>query len=153
MKIWLYDAKDDGTRAVSHKQIGRNLQALPGGREYRIEVKVNRNVRSLPQNAMLHAIAQIYAIYTGHTVDEIKDMWKKEYWFEWKTNKLGQEYKRLKSVTEAEDTKTFSELINTMLQWGQKAYPECIVPRPEDINYIRLMEIQNEYSESFNQFS
>lgn len=147
MKRYLYKKT-----AEDHARFGRQLWADIADddqREYIISLKLNRNIRSIPQNAMFHAICQIYAMYTGHTLEEIKDEFKRERFYELKVDKQGNEFKRLKS-TKGLDTLEFTSLINNLMQWGQEHHPTCIVPRREDMHYQRLMEIEDQYEREFS---
>lgn len=140
--------------AALHQKIGHNLMRLPDG-EYIISWKKNRNVRSLPQLRLAHVICKIYAIYTGHTLEEIKDEFKRERFYEIRTDKQGKEFKRLKSFSKdfdgrSWDTLEMTSLVNNLLDWGNTHHPLCVVPRKEDIHYQMLMEIENDYEVEFS---
>ena len=48
------------------------LQDLDLQKPYNVELKKQRNIRSLSQNAYLHVCIQIYAIHFGYTLAEAK---------------------------------------------------------------------------------
>jgi len=132
-----------------HAEFGRKVWAeSEEGVEYIYTRKVNRPIRSIPQNKMFHAICQVFAMYTGHTIEEIKDEFKRERYFEMRTDKQGVLFKRLKSTSKA-DTSEFTWLINNLLEWGRDKWPSCIVPRKEDMSYLMLIEIEEQYEREF----
>lgn len=139
---------------TKHQVLGRTFMRLPDG-EYIISWKRNRNIRSLPQLRLAHVICKIYGMYTGHTLEEIKDEFKRERFYEIKIDKQGKEFKRLKSFSKdfdgrPWDTIEMTSLINNILDWGHTHHPLCVVPRKEDIDYIRLMEIEQDYDIEFS---
>jgi len=148
MNIWIYEAATPQQRLASHKAIGRKLQDLEAGKDYIVQVKVKKNIRSIKQNAFFHAVCQLYAVYTGHTLEEIKDEFKRARWFEMREDKLGRQFKRLKS-TAGLDTAEFASVCNNLLQWGREEFPGCIVPEPQDMDYKMWMDIQNDYEAAF----
>lgn len=111
-------------------------------------VKEKRNIRSVKANAFFHAICQLYAINTGHTLEEIKDEFKRARYYELIVDKRGREFKRLKS-TSGLDTAEFASVCNNLLQWGREEFPEVIVPQRKDMDYIKWMDIQNDYEQAF----
>jgi hypothetical protein len=132
-----------------HAQFGKYVwDTANEGVEYIFTRKVNRAIRSLPQNRLFHVICQIYAMYTGHTMQEIKDEFKSERFFKMETDKQGVLFKRLRSTAKL-DTTEFTSLVNNLLEWGRDKWPKCVVPRKEDMNYIMLMEIESQYEREF----
>jgi hypothetical protein len=139
MNTFVYKANDP----QSHKQLGKELGKLESG-EWIISWKINRPIRSISQNKFFHAVCKVYAIYTGHTLEEIKDEFKRDCFFEMKVDKQGVEFKRLKSTAKL-DSAQFTHLCNALLQWGLDKHAECYVPRKEDMTYQTLMEIDERY--------
>lgn len=149
MKNVIYDAKDETTRAASHKAVGKILQELPAG-EYAIKIVKNRHIRSLGKNAEYHAIWHIYAIHTGHYIDELKkEFYDKIGFYELHTDARGKTTKRYKSSADLDEVQ-MQALINQQAQWGREEFPEVIVPRPQDRDYKLWMDIQNEYNKTFS---
>lgn len=147
MKSYLYEPGND----ASHKEIGRILRELPKDKKYIISIKRNKAIRSISANAFFHAVCQIYAIYTGHTLQEIKDEFKRDRFFEMTTDKLGRQFKRLKSTGDL-DTAEFAAVCNNLIQWGHEQFPAVIVPRKEDLTYIQWINVENEYEKVFSGF-
>ena len=143
MKHFVYKAGDK----YSHQDLGRELMKLEDG-EYLISWKKNRNIRSIPQNRLFHALCSVYAMYSGYTLEEIKDDFKRDCFYEIKFGKQGQEIKRLKE-TRGLDTAEFTRVVNQLMLWGSQRWPECIVPRREDVDYKMLMEIETNYDLEF----
>lgn len=145
MKLIPYTAKD----AVSHKKVGRVLQELPEG-DYVISVKKNKPIRSLKANSYYHLVWNIYAIHTGHYIDELK----KEFYdhigfYDLFEDSRGVITRRYKSSAKCDKTE-MAALINQQLEWGRHEFPEVIIPRLEDTTYLQWMEIENQYNKTFS---
>lgn len=146
--IFLYKAKDK----IVHETFGKKLWNMAESGEFIISVKKNKPIRSLGSNNYFHMILSIYATYTGHYIDEIKDEFKNDIgYYDIITDKLGKPFKRLKSTSKA-DTTEMASVINQFEQWGRDKFPECIVPRKEDATYIQWLEVQNQYERTFSGF-
>lgn len=133
-----------GGNAIDHKKVGDFLRSIAAGEQWILEIKKNRPIRSIPQNKFYHAVLQLYAIGTGYDKDDI------EYWFKmakhYKITITDQgEEKKSPAKTSNLDTKEFTNMVNALLQWGRDEYPAVIVPRREDLNYIQMIEIENQY--------
>lgn len=164
MKKFVYDTSNQ-TRASDHAKIGKYLKELSQGdpekikagtktpKRYTVEIKELKVIHSIPQMAFFHVVCQIYALYTGHLLEEIKDEFKKECFYEIIRDKQGNEFKRLKS-TSGLDKDEYSSLINNLLEWGRKHHPTVIVPKREDMDYRRWMEfeidVKNQYEKEFS---
>lgn len=152
MKKFIYDT-NKGIRSMSHADIGKKFQELPEGKRFKIEVSEIKVIHSIPQSAYFHVICSIYAIHTGHTLQEIKDEFKSARFFEIIVDKQGQEFKRLKSTSKLNVTE-YASVINNLLQWGLENWPECTVKKKGDMDYIQWMEyeaeVKNEYNRSFS---
>lgn len=145
MKHILYKAGDD----ESHKNTGKILRALDAG-EYIIQIKKNKNIRSLGANAYYHMVWNIYATHTGHYIDELKkEFYDKIGFYETWVDERGKEVRRYKSSGK-EDTAGMAALINKQAQWGRDEFPKVIVPRKEDATYMQWMEVENEYNKTFS---
>lgn len=144
MRILLYNPADK----ANHTKVGKELQALPEG-DYVITIKKNRPVRSIAANKFFWAVIKIYAVHTGHTENEINEMFRMDRFFKITYNAKGEEKKVTKSTSKL-DTKEFSEVINNLLQWGREEFPEVIIPRQEDLTYKQWLEIENSYSRTFS---
>jgi hypothetical protein len=153
MRNYLYDASSPEAHAISHKEIGKKLQEMgkeyPG--KYIISWKRHKQIRSMKANAFFHAVCQIYAMYSGHTVDEIKHEFKMARFYTLETDKLGREFKRGKSSSGL-DTGEFAAVCNNLLEWGKDEFPAVIVGRKEDMTYIQWLNIQDEYEKVFSGF-
>lgn len=142
--IGLYDNRSEDSKRALY----RTLKELPEG-EYVYEIKKNRPIKSSKQSNFFHAVCQIYAMYTGHTLQEIKDEFKRDRFFEIVVDKQGKEFKRLKDTAGLPDDE-YSALINNLLQWGREKFPDCIIPRKEDFTYKMWLDIQNNYERDFS---
>ena len=151
MKKWLYDTTE-GKRADSHLKIGRELKELPDGKRYIITAKLHRVIHSQEQRAYFHVICTIYAVHTGHTMDEIKDEFKRARYYELKVDNFGKEFKRLKSTADA-DTAEYAWLITNLLQWGSEEWPAVIIPKKEDHDYERWLEIEAAIEEEYRRMT
>jgi hypothetical protein len=144
MKVFLYTAGDPN----SHKELGRKLQELESGKEYIIEVKKNRAIRSLSQNKYYWVILQIIAISTGeYDKDTLHDTCKKKFNGHWVHFPSGDEY--LGKSTSDLDSAEFTAYLNRVKQWALEEF-NIIIPEPKDIDYKRWMEIENSYDEHFH---
>jgi len=149
MKILLYKATDPEKRKVSHQEIGRALSEFPPG-EYVVKITKNRNIRSMGANAFYHVVLSIYATHTGHYIDELKkEFYDKIGYFEIFEDKRGKQTKRYKSSSD-EDTSGMSKLINQVLQWGREEFPDVKIPQKQDVDYLRYMEVENDYNKTFS---
>jgi hypothetical protein len=152
MKRFIYDT-NKAIRKMSHEDVGKKFQELPEGKRYKIEVTEIKVIHSIPQSAYFHVLCSIFAIHTGHTLQEIKDEFKKDRFFEIIVDKQGQEFKRLKSTSKLNVTE-YASVINNILQWGREKWPECVVKRKEDMDYLQWMEfeaaVKNEYNKTFS---
>lgn len=145
---FLYKARDKD----SHQAFGKKLWETYESGEFVITVKKNKPIRSLGANNYFHMILSIYATYTGHYLDEIKGEFKYDIgYYDIITDKLGKQFKRLKSTSKA-DTTEMASLTNQLEQWGRNKFPECIIPRKEDATYIQWLEVQNQYERTFSGF-
>ena len=146
--ITIYKAGD----AKAHAEFGKKLWNEYKSGEYVIKITKNKPIRSLGANNYFHMVLSIYASYTGHYLDEIKDEFKLDVgYYDLVTDKQGKQFKRLKSTSE-EDTTGMSRLTNQLLQWGRDKHPECIIPRLEDATYLQWIQVQNEYEKVFSGF-
>lgn len=145
MKILLYKAKD----AESHKKLGKALQDLPDG-EYVVEVKKNRNIRSMSANKYYHAILNIIGISTGHTHAELHETLKLKFNCEVVFFPKGGSQTIGKS-TNGLDTKEFAAYINRVKQWAIDEFGISI-PEAKDVDYVKWMEYENTYNENTNGF-
>lgn len=137
-------------RAQTKERINKMIDEMPDG-EYIGDIKKNLPIRSIKANKFFHAVCNVYAIYTGHTMQEIKDEFKRDRFFEMRVDKQGREYKHLKE-TSGLDTKEYASVCNNLLQWGREKHPEITIERQEDMDYQRWMEIENEYNRVFSGF-
>lgn len=145
MKIILYKTDD----TAGHTAFGKTMRDLPPG-EYIIKITKNKNIRSLGANAYYHMVWNIYAIHTGHYIDELKkEFYDKIGYFEEWTDARGKITRRYKSTSD-EDTAGFAAIINKQAQWGREEFPEVIVPRKEDATYLQWMQVENEYNKTFS---
>lgn len=135
---------------AAHAAAGRAMwnHAKDGKTEYIIRMYVNHPTRSVGQNRMFHAVLGVYAVYTGRTLQDLKDDFKREHFYEWKTDKQGREYKHVKETSKA-TTEEMTGAINKLLVWGYDQWPECPVPDPRNITYMKLMEIEDNYEKEF----
>lgn len=147
MKKWIYDTKKE-YRAAAHKEIGRKLMELQEDKRFIIEVKVLRTIHSIPQMQYFHVVCTIYATHTGHTMEEIKDEFKRARFFEMKIDKFGREFKRLKP-TSGLDVAEYASLINNLLQWGLEEYPQVIIKKKEDLTYEKWIEYESLVDEEY----
>lgn len=147
MKKWIYDTKKE-TRAAAHKETGRKLMELKDDKRYIIQVTVARTIHSVPQSAYFHVVCTIYAIHTGHTMQEIKDMFKEDRFFEIKVDKFGKEFKR-KKETSGLDVAEYAAVITNLLQWGRENFPEVVVKRKEDMTYEKWIEYESMVEEEY----
>jgi hypothetical protein len=134
---------------AAHAAAGRAMwNHAKAGEEYILRMYVNKPTRSIGQNRMFHAVLGIYANYTGRLMDDMKIEFKKEYFFEWRKDKQGKEYKHLKETSKA-DTEEMTAAITKLLIWGRELWPECVVPDPRNITYMQLMQIEDDYEKEF----
>jgi hypothetical protein len=140
MKLIPYTAGN----AKSHQQVGKELQLLKAG-EYIIEVKKNRPVRSLSQNKYYWALIEIVASSTGHTKREIEYAFKMERCVE-VIELPGGRTKEIPKDTKDMDTTEFASVLNNLQQWIRETFPELIIPRKEDLNYMQYMKISRDYN-------
>lgn len=152
MKKYLYET-EEGRRKESHQKLGKLIQELPDGKRFQVIIKEIRHVHSISQMAYFHVVCSIYAIHTGHTMQEIKDEFKRARFFEMTIDKQGKEFKRLKE-TSGLDVVEYTSLINNLLQWGREEYPDVRVNRKEDMTYAQWLEyesaVENEYTKVFS---
>jgi hypothetical protein len=149
MKTIIYNNKDEATKAANHKEVGRQLLELPPG-EYVIKIVKNRHIRSLSKNAEYHAIWHIYAIHTGHYIDELKkEFYDKIGFYTFHTDSRGKTTKRYKSSADCDEVE-MQALINQQAQWGRDEFPEVVIPKPQDRTYELWFEIQNQYNRTFS---
>ncbi len=144
-KIGLYDNRTQQGKDAFYKV----LKELPPD-EYYYELKKNLPVQSIGQVRKFHAVCQQYAIYTGLTMEEMKNEFKKARYFEMITDKQGREFKRLKSTNEIKDVAEYAALINNLIQWGREQMPEFHLTDPKDMSYVEWMNLQNDYEASFS---
>ncbi len=142
-----------GERDESHRKLGREIQGLPEGKKFKVEISELKVIHSISQSAYFHVVCSIFAIHTGHTLQEIKDDFKKDRFFEIIVDKQGKEFKRLLPTSGLNVTE-YASLINNLLQWGLDHWPKCVVSKKEDMDYIQWMEyetaVKNEYNKTFS---
>jgi len=143
-KIVLYDNREEENK----RKFYNTLKALPPD-EYVVEIKKNRPIHTIKQSSYFHVLCQIYAIHTGHYLDEIKDEFKRDRFFEMKIDNQGREFKRLKSTSKLSDV-DYQIVITLFLEWGKEKHPEVIVPQKRDMDYKMWMEIGNAYNRTFS---
>ena len=141
MKIFTFTSGNEYERQI----IGKHLKELPKG-EYLVEIKKNFPSRSLNQNKYYHAILNIIAIESGHTRDEIANMFKMARHYEEGTYPSGKMYRIPKSTHDL-DTKEFTAMCNNLEQWAREEWPELIIPQQKDLDYKLWMEIENRYKQ------
>ncbi len=140
----LFDNRTDDGKRKFYGQI----KDLPPD-EYIILIKKNKPKHSIKQSNFFHAICQLYAIQTGHYLEEIKDEFKRDRFFEMKVDKQGREFKRLKPTADLDEAE-YSVLNTLLLEWGKEKHPEVVVPKKGDLTYIQWMNIGNEYTRTFS---
>lgn len=145
MKLLPYTAGN----AKSHQKVGAELRALKPG-EYIIEIKKNRPVRSISQNNFYWALIEIVASHSGHTKREIEYLFKMDRCFEVK--QIGERSKEIPKDTKGMDTKEFTEVVNNLQSWIKENFPELIIPRKEDLNYMQMMEVHKQYGNTHSGF-
>lgn len=148
MKRFIYDTNKP-VRSMSHADVGKKFQELPEGKRFKVEVTEIKHIHSIPQSAYFHVLCSIYAIYTGHTLQEIKDEFKKARFFEIIVDKQGKEFKRLLPTSGLNVTE-YAAVINNLLAWGNENWPKCVVKKKEDMDYIQWMEFEAEVKNSYN---
>lgn len=152
MKKWVYDTKKE-TRAEAHKELGKKLQSLPDNKRFKIEVSELRVIHSDSQSAYFHVICSIYSIETGMTLQEIKDEFKRDRFYEIKTDKFGREFKRLKS-TSGLDVAQYASVINNLLDWGREKFPEVEIRERDKYTSDQWFEhqaaVEDEYDRVFS---
>lgn len=151
MKKYLYDT-NEGKRHDSHLKVGRALQELPDGKRYIVTVKLHRFIHSQAQRAYFHVICTVYAIHTGHTMEEIKDEFKRARYFELREDKFGKEFKRLKSTADADEAE-YAWLITNLLQWAAEEFPAVVMPRKQDHDYEHWLEIETAIEEEYRRIT
>ena len=138
----------EGKNAAIHKEVGQKLWELDA-HKYVLRVTKNNPIRSLGANNYFHMVLSIFASYTGHYIDEVKDEFKYDIgYYDILVDKLGKPFKRLKS-TSKEDSAGMASLTNQLIQWGREKIPNCVIPRLEDTTYLHWFEVQNNYENTF----
>lgn len=137
-KIFLYKTKDE----KKHKELGAFLWALDPG-EYVIEIKKNRNIRSISANKYYHAILNIIAIETGHSHDELHEALKLKFNCEIIHFPKGGSQMIGKTTSDL-DTKEFASYINRVKHWALDEF-QIVIPEAKDMDYAKWMEIENNY--------
>lgn len=133
----------------NHAAVGKLLNELPERKNgYVIIVKENRPVRSLSANGYYWVILDIIAIHTGHEREFLHEEMKRKF------NSVPVEFPKSGIVLKAKstkdlDTKEFGAFVNRVKQWARDEWG-IIVPEPQDMDYIKLMDIQNDYNRAFS---
>lgn len=143
-KVGIYDNRTEQGKREFYK----TLQDLKPD-EYVYEIKKNRLIRSIRANKFYWAVIQLYAMATGHTRKEIDNMFRMDRHSEVITYPSGKTQTIPKDTHET-DTKEFAIICNNLLQWGREEFPQVIVPRQEDLTYVQLMQIENDYEKEFS---
>ncbi len=117
-------------------------------KDYLISIKENRPIRSLAQNRYWHAIKKIVAIETGHTENEIENMFKMERWYETVFYPSGKSEKIPKD-THDRDTVEFTSMLHNFKQWAREHFPNVIITEKKDMTYKVWLDIESSYDESF----
>lgn len=144
MKTLLYDGSPK-----DHAQVGRTLQELPKrANGYVVVIKENRPVRSLSANGYYWKVLEIIGIHTGHDREFLHEEMKRKF------NSVPVEFPKSGIVLKAKstkdlDTKEFGAFVNRVKQWARDEW-NIIVPEPQDMDYIKLMDIQNDYNRAFS---
>lgn len=134
----------------SHQQVGKHLRDLKPG-EYVIEVKKNKPIRSLSQNKFYWALLEIVASSCSHTKREIEYAFKMERCFDVIELPGGQTYEVPKD-SKMMDSAEFAAMLNNLQQWIRERFPELIIPRKEDLNYMQYMKISRDYNNANSGF-
>lgn len=144
MKTMLYDGSDK-----VHAQAGKMLRELPAKKNgYVLIVKENRPVRSLSANGYYWKVLEIIGIHTGHDREFLHEEMKRKF------NSEPVEFPKSGMVLKAKstkdlDTKEFGAYVNRVKNWAREEW-DIIIPEPQDMDYLKLMEIDNQYSHSFS---
>lgn len=135
--IFLFKTNND----KSVQDLADKLQKLNDkhpGKEvtFKIEITLNRAIRSNDQNARYWAILKQICLETGYTKDELHDMYKKKFNSKWIADEeIGQS-------TSGLDTAQFTSYMNQVEHHGREFF-KCQFRKPEDKDYLVWAETVN----------
>lgn len=130
----------------SKRKLYNVLKELKPG-SYVVEIKKNRNVRSLSANRYYHAILNIACMELDITHENMHEAMK------YKFNSTVVFFPKggsqcIGNTTSDLDTKEFTAFVNRVKQYLQDDLG-IIIPEAKDIDYGRWIEIQNSYDDNF----
>lgn len=149
MRLFLYEAKNE----KHHKELGAYLRSLEKG-NYVVTVKHNRPIRSLSANKYYHFILNEICIHSGQgTGDqnfdhaELHEILKKK--FNSRIVKLKSGSEIVGQSTSDLDSKEFTDYVNKVTMWAKDEFG-IIIPEAKDVDYLRWMENENRYTQTFS---
>lgn len=143
MRLFLYEAKNE----KHHKELGAYLRTLEEGL-FVVTVKKNRPIRSLKANGYYHIILTLIATETGVNHEQLHEICKLKFNPEIINLPKGG-HQTLGKNTATLDTKEFGAYINRVKQWARDEF-NLNLPEPGDLDTMRRMEIENNYTRTFS---
>lgn len=145
MKIILFNTNDnDSVKRLAAYLEYLNEQNKDKNREYIIEIKLNKPVRSVSQNRYYRAILKCIAPYAGYTEDQLHEFYKKKFNGKYVLDEIVGESTSKLHVNE------MTIYIKKVKEHGESFFG-AVIKDPKDKDYAVWEQVhQGKYDQMFN---